>query len=173
MACRPSLTSPTTDHERAADAAPVLSVGRVARPHGLTGEVVVELWTDRTERLDLGATLSSDAGPMHVAESRAHQGRYLVRFEEVTDRSAAEALRGLELRAPALRVEGALWAHELVGARVVTSTGRDVGTVSALELNPASDLLVLGNGALVPLRFVTAFEPGVQLTVDVPDGLVD
>ena len=133
----------------------------------------MQLWTDRAERLDVGATLSSDAGPMHVAASRAHQGRYLVRFEEASDRSAAEALRGVELRATALHVEGALWVHELVGARVVTRAGRDVGTVSALELNPASDLLVLGNGALVPLRFVTAFEPGVQVTVDVPDGLVD
>jgi 16S rRNA processing protein RimM len=145
----------------------------VVRPHGLAGEVVVELWTDRTERLDVGAALSSDAGQLRVAASRAHKGRFLVRFEGASDRGGAEALRGLELRAPALQVEGALWAHELVGAKVVTGTGREIGTVAALELNPASDLLVLETGALVPLRFVTAFEPGVQATVDIPDGLVD
>ncbi len=152
---------------------PFLSVGRVLRPHGLAGDVVVELWTDRTERVGVGVILSSDAGELRVAASRAHQGRFLVRFEGVGDRSRAETLRGLELRAAALHVDGALWTHELVGARVLTVTGRDIGTVAALEPNPASDLLVLESGALVPLRFVTAFEPKVQVTVDIPEGLVD
>lgn len=143
------------------------------RPHGLGGEVVVELWTDRTERLDPGTILSSDRGDLRVSASRAHQGRHLVRFEGVQDRTGAEALRGLELRASPVHVEGALWAHELVGARVVTADGRDVGRVAALEPNPASDLLVLESGGLVPLRFVTALDPGVRVTVDIPDGLVD
>jgi 16S rRNA processing protein RimM len=133
----------------------------------------VELWTDRTERLRCGATLVSDVGELQVAAARAHQGRFLVRFEGVADRMGAETLRGLELRATPLHVEGALWVHELVGARVVTAAGLDVGTVVALEPNPASDLLVLEGGALVPLRFVTALEPGVRVTVDVPDGLFD
>jgi len=145
----------------------------VLRPHGLAGDVVVHLWTDRTERVDVGAILSSDAGELRIAASRAYQDRFLVRFEGVGDRSGAETLRGLELRAPALNVDGALWAHELVGARVLTVTGRDIGTVAALEPNPASDLLVLEGGALVPLRFVTAFEAKVQVTVDIPEGLVD
>lgn len=143
------------------------------RPHGLAGDVVVDLWTDRTERVGVGVILSSDAGELRVEASRAHQDRFLVRFEGVGDRSRAETLRGLELRAAALHVDGALWTHELVGARVLTVTGRDIGTVAALEPNPASDLLVLESGALVPLRFVTAFEPKVQVTVDIPEGLVD
>lgn len=148
-------------------------MGRVVRPHGLQGEVVVELWTDRSERLATGSTLSSDVGDLHVAASRPHQGRYLVQFDGVHDRGRADALRGLELRASPLHVEGALWVHELVGAHVVAVTGRDVGEVVGLELNPASDLLVLANGALVPLRFVRALEPGVKVTVDIPDGLLD
>ena len=135
--------------------------------------MVVELWTDRTERLATGTTLASDAGDLLVLCSRKHQGRYLVQFDGVRDRTSADALRGVELRAAAIHVEGAMWVHELVGAHVVTATGRDVGTVVALELNPASDLLVLASGALVPLRFVSAIEPGVKLTVDLPDGLVD
>jgi 16S rRNA processing protein RimM len=167
------LTSSTTDADSGPERPPVLAVGRVVRPHGLAGDVVVDLWTDRTERLDPGATLSTDAGELRVATSRAHQGRYLVRFEGVPDRDGAEALRGLELRAGAVQVDGALWVHELVGARVVTTTGRDIGKVAALEPNPASDLLVLEDGALVPLRFVTAHQPGVRVTVDIPDGLVD
>ncbi|MGH8987781.1 MAG: ribosome maturation factor RimM [Acidimicrobiales bacterium] len=151
----------------------LLAVGRVTRPHGLQGEVVVDLWTDRAERLDPGMRLESEVGELHVMASRTHGGRYLVRFEGVCDRTRAEALRGLELRAAPMHVDGALWVHELVGAHVVTLTGRDIGTVAALESNPASDLLVLADGALVPLRFVRALEPGVKVTVDVPDGLVD
>jgi 16S rRNA processing protein RimM len=133
----------------------------------------VELWTDRTERLEAGTALTSDAGDLHVVASRKHQGRYLVQFDGVSDRTSAEALRGLELRAAPLRVEGALWVHELVGAHVFTTTGRDIGTVVALELNPASDLLVLAGGGLVPLCFVSAIEPGANITVDLPDGLFD
>jgi 16S rRNA processing protein RimM len=135
--------------------------------------VVVDLWTDLTERLDVGTTLSSDVGELRVAASRSHGDRYLVRFDGVDDRDGAESLRGAELRAAPVHVEGALWVHELVGARVVTAAGRDIGTVVALEPNPASDLLVLADGGLVPLRFVTALEPGVKVTVDIPDGLVD
>ncbi len=143
------------------------------RPHGLGGDVVVELWTDRTERLDHGALLSSDVGELRVASSRPHGRRHLVQFEGVRDRDRAEALRGLELRAAPLQVEGALWVHELAGARVVTMAGRDIGSVVALEPNPASDLLVLDSGVLVPLRFVVSLEPGARVTVDLPEGLVD
>lgn len=167
------MTSPTTEDASGSGPAPLLAVGRVTRAHGLTGEVAVELWTDRSERLDVGAALSSDAGPLRVAASRVHQGRYLVRFDGVDDRAGAEALRGLELRAEPVHVEGALWVHELVGAKVRTTTGRDLGTVVAVERNPASDLLVLEGDALVPLRFVTSLEPGTAVTVDIPDGLCD
>lgn len=133
----------------------------------------MELWTDRVERLDPGTTLATDVGDLRVEASHAYQGRYLVRFEDVHDRRRADSLRGIELRAAPVHVDGAMWVHELVGSKVVTVEGRDLGTVEALEPNPASDLLVLSDGTLVPLRFVTAFEPEVQVTVDIPDGLVD
>jgi hypothetical protein len=48
-----------------------------------------------------------------------------------------------------------------------------LGTVEGVEANPASDLLVLDGGVLIPLRFVVASEPGVRITVEVPDGLLD
>lgn len=141
------------------------------KPHGLGGDVVVDLWTDRTERLAEGSVLDSDAGPLRVERSKPHQGRHIVTFGGVLDRTGAEALRGVVLRAPAMQVDGALWVHELVGAQVRTSAGRPLGTVSAVEANPASDLLVVGD-ALVPLRFVVSFEAGV-VVVDVPEGLLD
>jgi len=151
----------------------LLEVGRVVKPHGLAGELVVELWTDRETRLAPGSVLETDAGQLVVEASRPHQGRHLVRVAGVATREEADALRGALLRAEALCEPGTLWVHELVGAQVVTSAGISLGTVTAVEANPASDLLVCSGGALVPLRFVTSSEPGVSVTVDVPEGLVE
>lgn len=135
--------------------------------------MVVELWSNVEGRLAPGATFATGRGALVVEGARAQGARFLVRFAGVADRTGAEALRGLVLRAPAALVEGALFVHELVGARVVSLDGRTLGTVAAVEANPASDLLVLDGGALVPLRFVTEFVPGATVTVDVPDGLVE
>jgi 16S rRNA processing protein RimM len=154
-----------------ADAAQ-LDVGRVLRPHGLRGDVVVELWTNRPERLEAGSRLSSDRGPLEVRAARPHRHRYLVRFSGVDDVAGAEALRGAVLRAEVLDEPDVLWVHELVGSEVVTVDGRRLGRVHQVEANPASDLLVLDEGALVPLHFVVAHGPG-RLTVEIPDGLVD
>jgi 16S rRNA processing protein RimM len=148
-------------------------VGRIVKPHGLTGEVVVALTTDRAERLEEGTTLHTDAGLLQVEAARPFQGRFLVRFAGVTDRAGADRLRGVVLRAGALEDPGTLWVHELIGARVVTVDGSTLGTVRAVEANPASDLLVLDGGGLVPLRFVTAHTPGERVTVDIPAGLLD
>lgn len=151
----------------------LLDVGRVARPHGLRGEVVVDLWTDQEDRLAPGSVLATGNGALEVVAARPHQGRHLVQFANVVDRAAADALRGTVLRAEARDREGVLWVHELVGAEVATERGQVLGRVVAVEANPASDLLVLEAGGLVPLRFVTGHEPGVRVTVDVPEGLVE
>jgi 16S rRNA processing protein RimM len=149
-----------------------LEVGRIGKAHGLAGEVRVELWTEDS-RLAPGSVLSSDRGPLTVVSSRPHQDRHLVHFDGVRDREGAEALRGLVLRARPLERPGTLWVHELVGATVEASDGRRLGVVAAVEANPASDLLVLDDGGLVPLRFVVSHSPGERVVVDVPDGLLD
>ena len=149
-----------------------LEIGRIGRAHGLGGEVRVELWSDES-RLAPGSVLATDRGPLTVAGSRPHQGRHLVRFEGVSDRAGAERLRGLALRARPLERPGTLWVHELVGASVVTVGGEELGRVDAVEPNPASDLLVLEGGALIPLTFVVHHEPGTRVVVDVPAGLVE
>jgi 16S rRNA processing protein RimM len=150
----------------------VLEVGTVVKPHGLRGEVVVALVTNRLERVAPGAVLASAAGNLEVVRSRPHQERWIVSFAGVEDRTAADRLRGVVLSAEAMVDEGALWVHELVGAAVVDVAGARLGTVTAVQANPASDLLVLDGGGLVPLRFVVATEPGT-VTVDVPQGLLE
>ena len=147
-------------------------MGRVVKPHGLKGEVVVELFTNRTERLVPGTVLESGRGPLEVVRSSAHHHRWIVAFAGVADHAGAEALRDVVLSADALDDPDALWVHELVGAEVVDLAGVAHGTVTAVEANPASDLLVLDGGALVPLRFVVSTEPG-RVVVDTPAGLFD
>ena len=152
--------------------APLLEVGYIARAHGLRGEVVVVLTTDRAERLDPGTTLSTDHGQLRVVSARPHQDRWIVSFAGRHSREQADALRGLALRAPAFDDPSELWVHDMVGATVVTTGGDTVGTCVAVVANPAADLIELDGGALVPVTFVVDHAPGV-LTVDPPDGLFD
>jgi 16S rRNA processing protein RimM len=157
---------------------PALEVGRVIRPHGVRGQVVVELWSNRKERMAGGSTLESQVGDLVVtrASPLSHGAsvcrRWLVAFEGVDTREAAEGLRGVVLRARPLDIEGELWVHQLIGAEVVDASGRVLGTVEAVEANPASDLLVLGGEKLIPLAFVTRAE-GTRLIAEIPPGLLD
>ena len=154
-----------------------LVVGRVGRAHGLRGEVAVTFSSNRPERSAPGAVLFAGARELVVEASRPHQGRVLLRFAGVGDRSAAEALLGVELTAVPLgdEVELAddeLWVHEVVGAEVHDRAGAVLGRVAAVEANPAHDLLVLDGGALVPMVFVVEQRDGV-VVIDPPDGLFD
>ena len=150
-----------------------LEVGRVARAHGLHGQVVVDLWSDRPERLDPGSVLQTPRGPLTVATSARHGAGWLVSFDGVSDRGAAERWRGVVLSAARLDVEGAIWVDQLFGATVVDATGVERGVVTSVEANPASDIMVLDSGALVPLAFVTDVVPGVRVVVDAPEGLFE
>jgi 16S rRNA processing protein RimM len=150
-----------------------LELGRIGRPHGLRGEVTVVLTTNRPERTAPGAVLFAGDRELVVVGARAHRDEWILAFEGVTSRDAAETLRGSVLRGEPLEVEDdQLWAHELVGSEVRDTTGRTLGRVVSIERNPAHDLLVLDDGALVPIVFVVRHE-GESVVVDPPDGLLD
>lgn len=151
----------------------LLEVGHVRRPHGLRGDVFVQLTSDRDERLEPGSRLLAGDVELVVGSSRiASNGRRIVSFEGIDDRTAAERLTNVALLAEPIDDPDALWAHEVVGSTVVDQYGVERGTCVALVANPASDLLELDSGALVPTTFVTASSDGV-ISVDVPDGLFD
>jgi 16S rRNA processing protein RimM len=143
----------------------------VAKAHGLRGEVVVALSTNRPERVAKGTVLHTDDGPLTITASRPHQHRWIVRFAGVGSKEDADALHGTVLRAEPLEDPDALWVHELIGSSVVDQHGTDHGPVVSVEVNPASDLLVLEGGGLVPLTFVVEQGDG-RISVDVPDGLL-
>ena len=155
-------------------AAAGLELGSIGRPHGVHGEVTVMLRTDRPERTAPGAVLYANDRELVVESARPHQGRWLIRFEGVADRDAAEELRGATLTGEPLDDpgEGKVWVHELVGAEARDLHGNALGQVTAVEVNPAHDLLVLDGGTLVPIVFVVDQQPGIVI-VDVPDGLLD
>ncbi|MCU0270181.1 MAG: ribosome maturation factor RimM [Acidimicrobiales bacterium] len=158
------------------DGAVWLEVGRVERPHGLRGEVLVRLVSDHPARLRPGSVLRAGGRMLTVGAARPHQQRWLVVLEGVGTREEADALRGVTLEAEPLddpEDPGALWVHELVGATVVDRSGRVRGEVEALQANPASDLLVLRDGALVPLVFVDGWDDDGRLVIDPPLGLLD
>jgi 16S rRNA processing protein RimM len=149
---------------------PTLEVGRIIKAQG-----IVDLWTDRTERLAPDTQLLTPRGTLTVRSSSAHQNRFLVWFDEIASREDADAWRGTILSAPKLEAsdEDLIWIDELFGATVVDSAGTVRGTVVDVEANPASDLLVLDSGALVPLTFVTSVEANSRIEVDVPEGLFE
>jgi len=166
-----------------------LVVGRIARAHGIAGEVGVEVRTDAPEvRFAPGTTLATDPperGPLTVQRARWHSGRLLVAFEQVPDRTAAESLRGTMLvvdsaSSPDQTGDDDYWDHELTGLQVVTVAGDPIGVVEDVAHPPGADLLVVRrpDGAELLVPFVSAIVPtvdvaGGRVVVDPPEGLLE
>ncbi len=151
----------------------LLEIGHIRRPHGLRGDVFVQLVSDRDDRLAPGSVLYTDERRLSVTASRvAANGRRVVSFEGIGDRTAAEAFVNATLYAEPVDDPDALWVHELIGSRVVDQHGIDRGECVAVVANPASDLLELSGGALVPVTFVVSHDAAV-ITVEVPAGLFE
>ena len=150
-----------------------IEVGRTGRAHGVRGDLYVDLLTDRTERLAVGARLRAGQRWLTVAAARPAGQRWLVHFEGVDDRTAAEAFVGTPLSAAPLPDRGDGWyVDQLIGAAVVDGTGEALGICVAVVANPAHDLLELDRGTLIPAVFITAVRQG-SISVDLPEGLLD
>lgn len=150
----------------------LLEVGRIGRAHGVRGDVLVHLTTDRIERIAVGSRLKIARGWLTITASSRSNDRWRVHFEGVEDRNAAEALAGAVLMAEPIDDPDVLWIHQLIGAEVVEVGGTPRGRCVAVIDNPAADLLELESGALVPVTFVVSNESGV-VTIDPPDGLFE
>lgn len=150
-----------------------LEVGRIGRAHGLNGDVVVTLSTDRTERVRVGTRLRAGKRQVLVTSSRPHQGRWIVHFDGVAGREDAELLRGLVLSAEAIDDPDTLWVHSVIGREVFDIDGLAHGRVESVLDNPAHDLLVLEGGAMVPVVFVVDDTDSTRLIIDPPAGLFD
>jgi 16S rRNA processing protein RimM len=168
-----------------------LTVGRVAKAHGVTGELVVEVRTDDPElRFAPGAILRARASDHRernyvVAAVRPHGNRLLLRLEGVADRTAADALRGSLFvidsdDLPPIDDPDTYYDHQLEGLLVRTTAGRDIGTVTEVLHTAGGELLAVNRAEtgelLVP--FVSAIVRSVSLDsgiveIDPPEGLLE
>lgn len=170
-----------------------LTVARIGRAHGLRGEVALDLRTDDpAARLAVGTALDTDpasAGPVTVQRTRTAQGRWYVTFDQITDRTAAEGLRGVLLVVEVDEADltdgedsddDSWYRHELVGLRAERVGDHALlGTVVDLEHPPAHDLLVLRepDGTVSRVPFVRQIVPvvdvaGGRVLLDPPGGLL-
>ena len=164
-------------------------VGRVRRPHGIRGAVVVESLTDNDERWQEGSTLLAAGGTLEagaslvVAAAQAHRGALLVRFAGCDDRDAAEALRNVELSVPLSAVpppeEGSWYQFQLVGCRCRDAAAGDLGEVVDVAEDGGGLLLVVDDGERrLPVPFVRAFltevdVDGKRIELALPEGLIE
>ena len=163
-------------------------VGRIARPHGLRGQVAVNPETDFVEaRFVTGATMwtRSDRGDetLTISSARVQSGRPIVGFEGFASIDDVERLAGLELRVPeeSLRSlgEGVFYQHQLVGCIVTTGSGERIGEVIRVDGGAGGSVLVV-NGArgevLVPFAQHICVEVDIasrRIVIDPPDGLLE
>jgi 16S rRNA processing protein RimM len=161
----------------------------VGRAHGVRGDVGVDVRTDEPERRFVpGAVLTTEplaCGPLTVADARWHSGRLLLSFAGVTDRTAAEALRGVELLVAVDPTERPADPEEhydrhLRGLQAQGTDGRALGRVADVVHLPGQDLLEIADpdGRTVLVPFVSALVPVVdvaagRVVVDPPPGLFD
>lgn len=163
-------------------------VGRIARPHGIRGQVIVNLETDfPEERFQPGAELfvnrSGLVEPVLVTTLRFHRERPVIGLRGIEDMHAATGLAGSELRVPIERLAalpfGSFYRHDLIGCRVETREGRQVGLVTDVEGTMEGSRLVVeapGGEVLVPfvVAICTTIDPvGRRIVIDPPDGLLE
>jgi 16S rRNA processing protein RimM len=166
-----------------------LIVGRVLRPHGVRGELSVEVLSDAPERFVPGAEVGvgdpdgpAPPEPVMIRAARQHLGRLLLSFEGVEDRDAADRFRGAWLSIPVGSArpldQDEFWPHQLVGLTVVDHQGRERGRVADVVPGAAHDLLTVelpgGATALVPAvaALVTVELDAGRVLVDAVPGLL-
>ncbi len=167
-----------------------LVIGRVAKSHGVRGEIVVDIRTDDpTARFAPGTVLRGllprGGGEQNftVTAARHHAGRLLLSVAEASDRTAADALRGVLFVIDSSEVDSGddpdeFYDHEIEGLPVTTVDGVEVGVLASVLHLPGSDVLAVrtpdDREVLVP--FVREIVPSVTtdgITIDPPPGLID
>jgi len=162
-----------------------LAVGRVLRPHGVRGELLLETLTDFPDHLaQVKTVFLGDAAVAHpLAAARAHRGQLIIRLADCHHRDAADQYRGQVVQIQAVAAAplpaGAYYHHQLIGLAVVTESGEALGALSEVLETGANDVYVVKGPQreiLLPAirSVIRAIDlPAGQITVHLPDGLLD
>jgi len=152
----------------------LLEVGRIGKPHGVRGDLFLSLTSDLVQRREVGAQLiildSSGQRTLTITSSRPQLDRWVVHFEGIDDRNAAEKLTNKFLYAAHIDGAEGLWVHQLIGSEVEDTSGVSWGICTGVLNNPAHDLLELESGVLIPMPFVLSCDEGITV-IDPPAGL--
>ncbi len=163
----------------------MISIGRIVRPHGLAGDVVVESATDFPEtRFRKGARLrTSTNGVLTIAASRPQGDRWVIRFTGLASIEAVEPLRDVELQiepdALGALPAGQYYLHDLVGCTVQTADGQVIGPVAIVYTGAAQAVLGITGASgeiLVPMAGDICREVDItarRITIVPPEGLLD
>lgn len=167
----------------------IVTIGVIARAHGVKGEVVIDVRTDSPDkRFTENAVIMTDppnVGPVTLTHVRPHGDRLLVRFKEIPDRTAAEAARGVrlltEIADDAVTEDpDEYFDHQLIGLGAELLDGQRIGDVADVLHRPGQDLLAIrrddGGQALVPFvsQIVTSVDISAgRVVIDPPDGLLE
>jgi len=153
----------------------IVALAAIIGAHGVRGDVRLKLLADSLESLRRHKSFDAGGRTLTLVNAREQGNGIVARFAEITDRTAAEALRGVLLgiprdRLPDLDQPGEYYQADLIGLRVETETGKSVGRVRAIENFGAGDILdiALDDGVTVMVPFREAVAP----VVDIPGGRI-
>lgn len=164
-----------------------LTIGRITKPQGIRGEVIVAVETDFPSRFLEAEVLlvqTGNAAPVSypVERIRPHKGRFIVKFKDIASRNEAEGLRNADVVIPQEdrhREEDFFYFDELEGMAVRTREDRLLGTVREIMPNPGHDILVVRDRSreiLIPFDKAMCIDVDLKnrtITVDLPEGLED
>jgi 16S rRNA processing protein RimM len=144
-------------------------LARITGAHGIRGEVKIRSFTDDPKAFaTYGPLQTADGTEVNITRLKPAKDEFICTLMTVTDRNAAEALKGIELFVDRTKLPPEPLLADLVG-RPVTHKDQPLGTIAGFQNFGAGELMELDNGLLIPARFITSD----AVTVDLPDGFLD
>ena len=152
------------------DSDQLLEIGRIGKPHGLRGELIVALTSNVDERIKTGTEIYLKSKKKYVITAQSHTKTLPSFSRGIKSRTEAENLAGELLLAKPLEDPNIKWAHDLIGNLVIDNEGNQRGLIVEIQANPASDLLVLEDETLIPVVFLKDIKDN-KVFVDTPKGI--